>query len=514
MKHFKKQIMPKFLTIIALIFVSVWAEKTICAEPGTPNDWNIELILFAEGLDNPVDIVHAFDGRLFILEKAGYIRIARPDGSLESTPFLDISDRVTSTASEQGLLGLAFHPEYSENGYFYVNYTDLEGDTAVSRFEVDDNDPDQADPGSETLILGISQPFDNHNGGDLAFGPDGYLYISTGDGGSGGDPGNRSQNLEDLLGKILRIDVDGTAPYGIPPDNPFIDDPAALDEIWAWGLRNPWRFSFDRDTDDFFIADVGQSNWEEINYQPADSQGGENYGWRCYEGNHEFNTNGCASPDEYVFPIFEYDHGSGCSVTGGYVYRGYLYPELNGAYFLADHCSGEFWALAPDGQGGWSETSLGIVQSGITSFGEDQNGELYIASYFEGKIYRIKQADADSDLKLNISLNQSMYEKGDRFLLNLQLINYEEPLNAQLYLFLDPGTGNEFFFWPSWCRYPDCVDFETVNLPQNSFESNDLLDFTWPADAGSAQGFFFYAGLVDPEAMELIVMDSVDFSYR
>lgn len=351
---------------------------------------DVELVEFATGLNSPAAITHAGDDRLFVVEKAGYIRIIDTEGNLKPEPFLDITDRADPAGNEQGLLGLAFHPNYGNNGYFFVNYTDDQDQSHIARFSVNDGNPDLADPDSEFTILTLDQPFTNHNGGDLVFGPDGYLYIGFGDGGSGGDPGNRSQNLSVLLGKMLRIDVDSGNPYAIPEDNPFVDNPDALDEIWAYGLRNPWRFSFDRETGDLWIADVGQNQIEEIDFQPASSDGGENYGWRCYEGNSTYNTSGCGPQSDYVFPVFEYTHNNGCSVTGGYVYRGTDIPQMEGYYVFADYCTDYIWTLHEEG-GEWISNQLGQFSgNNFSTFGEDANGELYVAGYSNGTIFRFK----------------------------------------------------------------------------------------------------------------------------
>jgi glucose/arabinose dehydrogenase len=355
----------------------------------TPASLSLSLVPFASGFTSPVDIVSAGDDRLFVVEKSGTIRIVRADGSVKPAPFLDISARVGSSGSEQGLLGLVFHPAYAANGYFYVNYTDNQGDTHISRFSVT-ADPDVADPNSEFNLLTVHQPYSNHNGGDLHFGPDGYLYIGLGDGGSGGDPGNRAQSLDSLLGKILRIDVDQGSPYAIPPDNPFVDgDPNTLEEIWAYGLRNPWRFSFDSQTGDLFIGDVGQNQWEEIDYQLASSNGGENYGWRCYEGNHPYNLNGCGPAQDDVFPVYEYSHSDGCAVVGGYLYRGSQSPALFDHYIFGDNCGADLWSLTPDAAGGWQVVSLGQFGINPSSFGQGADGELYLAGYLDGTIYHL-----------------------------------------------------------------------------------------------------------------------------
>ena len=361
---------------------------------------NLSATFFAGGFDQPVDIAHAGDGRLFVVERAGIIKVVQSDGAVLPTAFLDISGQVDKSHGEEGLLGLVFHPDYPEIPYFYVNYTNPQDGTRISRFTVS-SDPNVADAGSQEILLTVAQPQENHNGGDLNFGPnDGYLYATLGDGGGAGDNhgavGN-GQNRMTLLGKILRLDVDSTFPYTIPPDNPFVDDPQALDEIWALGLRNPWRFSFDRATGDMYIGDVGQSSREEINYQAADSNGSENYGWRCYEGNEPFNTSGCDDASAYVFPIFDYPRSEGQAVTGGFVYRGSRYPALVGHYLFADYSSGNFWTASRDG-GDWNVVPHGTL-TGIdhpSTFGEGCDGELYVADYnFLGlsltAIYRIEE---------------------------------------------------------------------------------------------------------------------------
>ena len=305
----------------------------------------------------------------------GDIRIFE-NGQLLDTPFLDITDRVNAGSNEMGLLGLAFHPDYEQNGFFYVNYTGDGGNTRISRFQASGNFADQ---NSEKVLLVIDQPYPNHNGGALAFGPDGYLYAGLGDGGSGGDPQKNGQNTNSLLGKILRLDVNNGDPYTIPSDNPFGN------EVWAYGLRNPWRISFDQSTGDLYIGDVGQGAWEEIDYLPAGSQGGANFGWSIMEGNHNYD----GEPQSGMYlPVAEYSHAEGgCSVTGGYVYRGAAMPEWNGIYLYGDYCSGKIWALFLS-EGKWQSKVMFETGVLITSFGQDESGEIYLASD-TGDIYHL-----------------------------------------------------------------------------------------------------------------------------
>lgn len=356
---------------------------------------NLELVSVASGFDNPVAIANAGDDRLFVVEKDGQIRILQPDGSIETVSFLNMQSLTATggTNSEQGLLGLAFHPAYSENGYLFVNYTMPNGDTRIARFTVSAN-PNLVNPASWMEIITIDQPYGNHNGGCLKFGPDGYLYIGMGDGGSGGDPEGHAQNVNSLLGKMLRLDVDNGLPYSIPDDNPFVGlNP--LNEIWAIGLRNPWRFSFDSQTGDLWIGDVGQSSWEEIDYQPASSVGGENYGWRCSEGLHPFNTMNCSSQASYDLPIAEFSHSDGhCSLTGGEVYRGAANLDMQGKYFCVDYCSGQFWSVEPDDANGWVVDEVtGNEGLGWSAFGADSSGELYVANQSQGIIYQLVDED-------------------------------------------------------------------------------------------------------------------------
>jgi glucose/arabinose dehydrogenase len=358
---------------------------TASAATRFPDPAGYEWKLVASGLKRPVDLQNAGDGsgRLFIIEKVGRIRILQ-NNQLSFAPFLDITDRVDSSGNEQGLLGLAFHPDFKHNGFFYVNYTKRGGDTVIARFTASG---DSADPNSEVKLLGVSQPFPNHNGGGLVFGPDGYLYIGLGDGGSQGDPNGNGQNLKTFLGKILRVDVDHGSPYSIPPDNPFGT------EIWAYGLRNPWRFSFDRLTGDLWIGDVGQNLYEEIDFVPAGTPGGINFGWNRYEGFHDYKSG--PSLTNHWPPVLEYGHQDlmgGCSIIGGYVYRGSM-PEWQGIYFYGDYCSGNVWAALHlvNGNGEtWNSERLFQTGVSITSFGVDEAGELYLASD-EGMIYRLSR---------------------------------------------------------------------------------------------------------------------------
>ncbi len=332
--------------------------------------------LVASGLDRPVDLQPDGSGRLYILEKLGHIHIFQ-NGQVLETPVLNIEDRVNDSGNEMGLLGLAFHPNYSQNGFFYVNYTGSGGDTFLSRFHASG---DTADPNSEVILLKVDQPFPNHNGGVMVFGPDGYLYAGLGDGGAGGDPFGNAQSLDTLLGKILRIDVDSAEPYAIPSDNPFGN------EIWHYGLRNPWRISFDKLTGDLYIGDVGQNAWEEIDFLPAGSPGGANFGWDFREGAHDYD--GSASAD-FIEPIAEYSHpDGGCSVTGGYVYRGSM-PEWNGIYLYADYCTGYIWGMIrPEEGASWQNQLLFETNQRINSFGQDESGELYFLSD-SGEIYKL-----------------------------------------------------------------------------------------------------------------------------
>tara|TARA_B100001564_G_scaffold77015_1_gene61610 strand:+ start:1525 stop:2862 length:1338 start_codon:yes stop_codon:yes gene_type:complete len=376
---------------------------------------------FGPSFSSPVEIKNAGDERLFVVEKSGKIKILNQNGSVNSTPFLNIEDRVSTNANERGLLGLAFHPNYPENPFFFVNYTNNNGDTTISKFSVstDENIANE----SETVLLVINQPYGNHNGGCINFGPDGNLYIGMGDGGSGGDPQNYSQSTGSLLGKMLRINVNSGA-YSIPENNPYGD------EIWSVGLRNPWKFSFDSENGNLWIADVGQNEFEEIN-MVENNPANVNYGWRCYEGDEPYNMSGC--PDNgLTFPVATYSHyNSGdfkCSITGGYVYRGNQISGLNGVYFFADYCSGEIGMLSTEDNSNWEmNLTFPNINGSWVSFGEDISGELYIVS-INGGIYKIIDAAlSQNELTLN---NVIIYPNPFDEFIN---INLQETADIKIY---------------------------------------------------------------------------------
>ena len=406
-----------------------------------PGDPKVQLVKVAGGLADPVNVASANDGsgRLFVVERVGRVRVIDAGGQLLPEPFLDLTELVQNDYLEQGLLGLAFHPKFQENGFFYVDFTDYHtnGDTFVMRFSVSADNPNVADRESGKLLLDVDQPYVNHNGGTIRFGPDGYLYIAMGDGGMGGDPYNNAQNTSSLLGKLLRIDVDveGNTPYGIPADNPFagaqvvqsngITDvigetsglsleaadyhPAARPEIWAYGLRNPWQFSFDRTTGDLYIADVGQITWEEIDFHPAGSPGGQNYGWDFVEATHCYpaQQTECSREQVGVTPVAEFKHGAdGCSITGIGVYRGTASPTLDGIHFDSDWCSGKLRGLLRDSAGAWTYQELLDTTLMVTGSGQDDAGELYLTACVcefsrrydafdnpQGSVWRLVSAD-------------------------------------------------------------------------------------------------------------------------
>ncbi len=367
--------MRSIITILFCLFLQQIISQTTNA---------INLLSFATGFSDPVEITHAHDSRLFVVQRGGLIRILNANGTKNTIPFLNVSGLISTSGGEEGLLGLAFHPNYKNNRLFYLNYTNTSGNTVIAQYSVNALDSNVADTNGR-IIMTIYQPFDNHNGGTIKFGSDGYLYIGMGDGGSGGDPGNRSQNLDTLLGKMLRIDIDTTASYKIPPSNPYVGT-AGADEIWASGLRNPWKFSFDKNTSDLWIGDVGQNNFEEIN-KATITQSALNYGWRCYEANATFNTNGCGGISLYKAPLVSINHNSGaCSITGGYVYRGFIYPNLFGKFLFTDFCRARIGLVDTNGSVTFSANFSG---KNFSTFGENMAGELYVADYSGGVIFKI-----------------------------------------------------------------------------------------------------------------------------
>ncbi len=402
---------------VASLEQQVYVPQAYYFPPAVPPD-SVSLDLFADGFTTSAitDIAHAGDGRLFVVEREGIIRVVMPDGTVLTTPFLDIKDLVNDSNWEEGLLGLVFHPDYANNGYFYVSFTgEFGANYTLHRYTVS-ADPNVADRNTAVRLLFINKPDEVHHGGDLAFGPDGYLYASLGDGGPDplepdnpeaipGDYYNNSQNLTTPLGSILRLDVDMTSGipadcgngehYTIPPDNPFVDGPDGnCDEIWVYGFRNPWRFSFDSMTGDMWIADVGEWLREEISFIPAGSPGGLNFGWHCYEGTVDYTTvwpevaPDCQG-DDYTMPLIDYPRWQGCSVTGGFVYWGKEFYALRGHYLFADFCNGHIWR-AEQRPTGWEKVLLLDSPHNISTFGEDVNGELYIGTYVTGRVYKVE----------------------------------------------------------------------------------------------------------------------------
>lgn len=376
------------MTFLAILACTGTVDAGEDPDPNGPPLERLRLQEVVSGLQRPVDLAApAGDDRLFVVEQPGRIRIVQ-GGQLMSEPFLDIVPKVQSSGNEQGLLSIAFHPEYATNGYFFVNYTDTDGDTRVERYTVSAGDPNRADPGSARLIIGFEQPYRNHNGGQVLFGPDGMLYIPTGDGGSGGDPQGNGQKMSTLLGKILRIDVDGADPYAVPSDNPFVGQTGVRPEIWAYGLRNPWRVAFDREAGLLFVADVGQNTYEEISVVPAD-EAGVNFGWNRMEASHCFPQDTACSRDGFVLPVVEYPHSQGISITGGYVYRGQAIPGLRGRYVYADF--GRDWLRSFRYENGAAHDDAELDIDGvssISSFGLDSAGELYVVS-LSGRVFKI-----------------------------------------------------------------------------------------------------------------------------
>lgn len=386
-----QRILNQLIALSLLVTAGGCAKEAPGAPKQVPDLSSPELTLkeVAGGLRLPVHLTApAGDDRLFIIEKSGRIRIIK-NGTLLSNVFLDLSAAV-SGRSEQGLLSLAFHPEFASNGLFFVNYTDGQGSTRVERYRIS-TDPDMADPTSRKMIMSIPQPFSNHNGGHILFGPDGKLYIASGDGGAGGDPQNNAQNRSVRLGSILRIDVDAGSPFAIPPDNPFVGHSIFLPEIWLWGVRNPWRIAFDMSNGDLYVADVGQDRWEEVTVVRPD-QGGSNLGWNVVEAEECFGGTQC-DLSEFMPPHIVYNHGEGCSVTGGHVYRGGI-DELRGVYFYSDYCSGWLRSFRFVNGTATEKTQWDVNEVGnVTSFGEGGDGEMYLLT--ESAVFRIEEVSSD-----------------------------------------------------------------------------------------------------------------------
>lgn len=477
------------------------------AEPARAQT-GVDLELFAGGISRPTSITHAGDGsgRLFITQQDGTI-VIHDGAQVLPQPFLDITALV-SCCGERGLLSVAFHPDYAGNGLFYVDYTDLAGDTVIARYSVS-ADPDIANPGADLVVLSVPQPAGNHNGGQLQFGPDGFLYIALGDGGTAPGPGNPAQDLGEHLGKILRVDVDGGTPFAVPPDNPFVGVPGARPAIWAYGLRNPWRFSFDRQTGDLFIADVGQNELEEVDIQPALSPGGENYGWSLMEGSQCFDPPAGCNDGSLTLPAIEYDHATGaCSITGGYRYRGARFPQLRGLYLYGDFCSGQIWGARPDGTGAWTASELLDSALAISSFGEDEAGELYVAGQNfanpgNGALYRIVPTFPVCDLELS----QPSYVTG-------------ETVTAQSFRLANPGPEAVSVEIKAWFAFPTTEPVSVINIGADgslSLPAGLDLDLgplpLLPVDAGLPRGAYeLDCRMVDPVTGGSMILDTNPFS--
>lgn len=451
--------------LLGLIVMDISTTNAEAANPvSVPK--NIKFEETVSGLVDPLFVANAGDGsgRLFIVQRNGQIRIFK-NGSLNSTPFLNVSGLITTAGGEQGLLGLAFDPNYTSSGRFYIAYTAASsGAVKLARYSVSTGDPDLADP-AETVLLTISEPYPNHNGGMIAFGPDGYLYMAVGDGGGGGDPNNNGQNKNTLLGKILRLDVSGLT-YSIPATNPFYGRSNVKEEIWAYGLRNPWRFSFDKTTGDLYIGDVGQNKQEEINFQSSTSLGGENYGWRILEGNLCYMPANCTPPASYIPPVIIYDHGTddsiGCSVTGGYVYRGSQFPALNGVYLYGDFCRGKVWGMFKNGSGQWISNLIFDTDYLISSFGEGEDGEIYLADYGAGKIYHIVEAPILQDTFLSDAVFDGTIRESSE---NSGQGGSKNPTGTILKLGDDSANR----------QFRSILSFDTEGLPDNAAVTNMQL---------------------------------------
>ena len=424
--------MKKYFTLLILLLFNHYLSQSQAT---------LSLQQFSAGYTAPVAIENCGDSRLFIVQESGQIFIADSSGTRLSTPFLDISKKVTYSG-EQGLLGLAFDPDYKTNGYYYVYYINKTGSTQVSRFKVRTGYPNFSSTESEKFILQIAQPFTNHKGGCIHFGTDGYLYISTGDGGSGGDPNNNAQNPQSLLGKFLRIDVHHGNPYSIPADNPFVDSANYKPEIWALGFRNPWRWSFDSAHNNMVIADVGQANYEEVDFQGA-GKGGKNYGWRCYEGFHAYNTAGCNPQSSYTSPVYEYDHSSGdCAIIGGYIYRGTKYSFLKGKYLFTDYCSGKFRTLLINYPNATEQDVYTGDTYSYTCFGQDNKKELYIANQTNGNIYHIAVVVAPQGVAPSLAPAFSVAPNPSH---GSFVVNYKSDKTQQVIIHVQSMLGQQFY---------------------------------------------------------------------
>jgi len=468
----KKALLTIFLTVITVIGFAQAPQFTLTEVVG--------------GLSYPTKIQFR-DTRMFIAEQAGKIRIYK-NGALLPTPFIDFSSQVNFGQNEQGFLGFCFEPNYETTGYFYVYYITGSGagTSRIVRYRVSSSNPDVADPASAQIIFTLTQPYWNHNGGNIEFGQDGYLYVGLGDGGSGGDPQGNGQNLNTLLGKMLRIDVVGQTTYAVPPTNPFVGRANTKPEIWAYGLRNPWRWSFDRLNNDLWIADVGQNAWEEVNHVSGLSTGGENYGWKCWEGNHSYSS--CSSTlTGDTKPVFEYAHAANLySITGGYVYRGSMYPQLHGKYICCDY-GGSFFTLTPNDAGGFTSKQFTNVKQAVTTFAEDGNGELYCAtlSSTNGKVWRIAYTCPGNDSNLSGTLSNETCATANNGSINLSNSNlgnftyeWNNGSSTQNISGLDAGMYTVTATETGTCFYTQTFNLTSDNYTSTISWSNNSLTCT------------------------------------
>ena len=439
------------------ILFALWLLPYSLLSQSEPTPLTVELDSYITGLSNTVDI-QFHDSVMFIIDQDGIINMANGN-TVSDDEFLDITNIVQFTG-ERGLLGLAFDPDFDINRTFYVNYVNNSGNTVIASY-LTFEDSLAGDVSTANILLTINQPFSNHNGGQIQFGPDGYLYIGMGDGGSAGDPGDRSQDGQELLGKMLRIDVTADD-YSIPSDNPFVDSTFIENEIWAIGTRNPWRFSFDMETGDLWIADVGQNQYEEIDFQLASSEGGENWGWRCYEGLHAYNTSGCGPASDYDDPIFEYSHSGGsCSVSGGYVYRGADSDLLNGVYLGIDYCSGYLFGIRRNDSGPLVTYDFGDFGFGYTTFGQDNDGEMYVAK--GSTIYQIVDPCHSQTPLLSTNGDSLIVEEGNNY---YWFLNGEE---------IEGNNQNYLLFLPPYGVYTCVVENEYgCNIESNEIDLIEL----------------------------------------